>query len=840
MLRIVRSKNVKYQEVKMVEIKNIYASIDVKTQNRKFNTEPMLYGLFYEDINRAGDGGLYPEMIRNRSFDDSFFPEDLKEHDKDYANENGWVFEIQNGEGRKDWIEKQGLEVSKIPGWYAENANMILSTEEALNDSRQAALKVAFNDGGYIYNVGFCGVPVRKGEAYHLYFFAKAKEKTNLGISITGKEVIDKKEIVINGSDYERYDMDFTACDTCKDARLEISAVSASEVTFGFFSLMPVDTYKGHGLRKDLCQKLEDMKPAFLRFPGGCIVEGFSKSTAQYFRRMVGPVWNRPGVWNLWSYHSTEGLGYHEYLQLAEDLGAEALYVCNCGMTCQARNHILMNDDEIEDMLLDTLNALEYALGDVNSKWGALRASMGHPEPFRLKYLEIGNENNGEDYEKRYEIFRKKILEHYPDFIIIANTHVEEKGLELDIADEHFYDRTEWFAAHTDQYDNIDRKGPGIFVGEFAVVAGNRRTLYAALGEAMFMIGLERNQDIVKMAAYAPLFENVNYVAWEPNLIAFNGLDNYAIPSYYVWKLFGENRGEYVLDSVQESGQIYTPDLKGGPCMLGSVGVKFKNPRWNGNVADTPVHELIGRMKAVDEKEGVYTVMEPDSEQDIDRIKMFGLEGTVMITLTDDESSRSGFFETEVLAEENKSMGIGIFAAPYGERGDLKDPIWNLFTVQPIRWTIENGISKLTGGIGFRTMELVKPFEVDIEYGKYHTMKMVTDGYTLQCILDGKVAHDIELSHYDAVQMIALEDGDNIIIKLVNISEECVDVDIQLDCDICDEYSVGIICGKPEDKNTMEEPENVREHWMNKSGAKKSFVYSAPANSVNVLRLKKV
>ena len=162
-LRVVRSKNVKYQEVKMVEIKNIYASIDVKTQNRKFNTEPMLYGLFYEDINRAGDGGLYPEMIRNRSFDDSFFPEDLKEQDKDYANENGWVFEIQNGEGRKDWIEKQGLEVSKIPGWYAENANMILSTEEALNDSRQAALKVVFNDGGYIYNVRFLWCSGEKG-----------------------------------------------------------------------------------------------------------------------------------------------------------------------------------------------------------------------------------------------------------------------------------------------------------------------------------------------------------------------------------------------------------------------------------------------------------------------------------------------------------------------------------------------------------------------------------------------------------------------------------------------------------------------------------------------------
>ncbi|MBO5353861.1 MAG: alpha-L-arabinofuranosidase [Lachnospiraceae bacterium] len=716
---------------------------------------------------------------------------------------------------------------------------MSLVTEGTLNEKRQAALQVAFDTAGSIYNIGFSGVSVKKGEVYHLYFFAKTKEQVKLTCSLKEKNVLAQKDILVQGSGYNRYDLELIPDETVMNAKFVVTADEGGEVTFGFFSLMPTDTFHNHGLRKDLCEKLEAMKPAFLRFPGGCIVEGFSKSTAQYFRRMTGPVWERPGVWNLWSYHSTEGLGFHEYLQLAEDLQAEALYVCNCGMTCQARNCILMEEEEIDDLLQDTLDALEYAKGSADTKWGAVRAAMGHPEPFRLRYLEIGNENNGEEYEKRYEYFRERILKEYPDLIIIANTHVEEKGLQLDIADEHFYDRTEWFAAHADQYDKTDRQGPGIFVGEFAVVAGNRRTLYAALGEADFMIGLERNQDIVRMAAYAPLFENVDYVAWEPNLIAFNGLQNYAIPSYYVWKLFGENRGKYVLESEQESEQLYTPDLQGGPCMLGAPGVKFKNPLWNGTPADKPVHELIGHMICEDEEGKVYSITGETEGQDTEHIRMFGLEGTAMVTLTEDETSRQGTFEVEVFVESGKAVGTGIFAAPYGEREDLSDARWNLFTVQPIRWVIQDGVSKLTGGVGFRTMELAEPVPVELETETYHTMKMVTDGYTLSCILDGKVITEIELSHYATVQMVALEEDEDIIIKMVNIAEHDIAVDIHLDCLVEEEYRAGLLSGNPADKNTMENPELLTDTWRTMTGAASDFVYHAPKSSVTVLRLKK-
>lgn len=535
------------------------SKLKIKTKERRFETARDLYGIFFEDINRAGDGGLYPEMLRNRSFEDSVLPEGyIQQEDGIHVKTvSGWLDEFCNGEGLCRWVKDNNISETEIPAWYTHNAKMELELTDTLNEHRDAALRIQFEKDGSLTNTGYCGISVKAGESYSLYLFAKAKEEIGLDVAIEYQgKVLTGNSLVVSGQEYTRYDMKLTAADDCHEAQLTISCKEGGEILLGFISLMPDNTYMGHGLRTDLVEKLKGMSPKFMRFPGGCIVEGTTPSTAMRFRDTVGPAWERPSKLFLWHYRSTLGLGFHEYLQLCEDLGMEPMYVCNCGMTCQGRKSVLLEGEALDEMVQDTLDAIEYAIGSKESKWGRLRASMGHPEPFKMTYLEIGNENWGPDYEKRYNMIYKKVKELYPQIKTIANEHVEKNGCPAECVDEHFYNTTEFFAEHVNYYDDYDRKGPKIFVGEVAVNEGNYMgQLYAALGEAAFLMGIEKNQDIVTLASYAPLFENINYRAWYPNLIRFNNHQSIGIPTYYVWKMFGQNRGEYVVRSEDEGGQ---------------------------------------------------------------------------------------------------------------------------------------------------------------------------------------------------------------------------------------------------------------------------------------------
>lgn len=535
------------------------SKLKIKTKERRFETARDLYGIFFEDINRAGDGGLYPEMLRNRSFEDSVLPEGyIQQEDGIHVKTvSGWLDEFCNGEGLCRWVKDNNIPETEIPAWYTHNAKMELELTDTLNEHRDAALRIQFEKDGSLTNTGYCGISVKAGESYSLYLFAKAKEEIGLDIAIEYQgKVLTGNSLVVSGQEYTRYDMKLTAAEDCHEAQLTISCKEGGEILLGFISLMPDNTYMGHGLRTDLVEKLKGMSPKFMRFPGGCIVEGTTPSTAMRFRDTVGPAWERPSKLFVWHYRSTLGLGFHEYLQLCEDLGMEPMYVCNCGMTCQGRKSVLLEGEALDEMVQDTLDAIEYAIGSKESKWGRLRASMGHPDPFKMTYLEIGNENWGPDYEKRYNMIYKKVKELYPQIKTIANEHVEKNGCPAECVDEHFYNTTEFFAEHVNYYDDYDRKGPKIFVGEVAVNEGNYMgQLYAALGEAAFLMGIEKNQDIVTLASYAPLFENVNYRAWYPNLIRFNNHQSLGIPTYYVWKMFGQNRGEYVVRSEDEGGQ---------------------------------------------------------------------------------------------------------------------------------------------------------------------------------------------------------------------------------------------------------------------------------------------
>mgnify|MGYP003221455970 FL=1 len=548
---------------------------------------------------------------------------------------------------------------------------------------------------------------------------------------------------------------------------------------------MPDNTYMGHGLRTDLVEKLKGMSPKFMRFPGGCIVEGTTPSTAMRFRDTVGPSWERPSKLFVWHYRSTLGLGFHEYLQLYEDLGMEPLYVCNCGMTCQGRKSVLLEGEALDEMVQDTLDAIEYAIGSKESKWGRLRASMGHPEPFKMTYLEIGNENWGPDYEKRYNMIYKKVKELYPQIKTIANEHVEKNGCPAECVDEHFYNTTEFFAERVNYYDDYDRKGSKIFVGEVAVNEGNYMgQLYAALGEAAFLMGIEKNQDIVTLASYAPLFENVNYRAWYPDLIRFNNHQSLGIPTYYVWKMFGQNRGEYVVRSEDEGGRVYRPRT-GMASLESNKELRFRNPIWNGEEAKI-THELMGHVQ--DTEDGRLLQL-PDEEQ-------------LVIT-----------------------AGV--------------EKEWDAALVRPFLWKVNGGQCSLEEFGYMHDNKLTEDFAISVKPGEYHRFGYETDGKQIRLYVDGELQKEISIPYGPAFVSVVTDTKDEIIIKAVNFAGDVDPVSITLDCQVQGDYTVTLLSGEKGDENSFEEPEKVKNITVNMHGASSEFVYETPPYSVSALRLKK-
>ncbi len=512
--------------------------INVDTQNPGITISPNLYGIFYEDINHAADGGLYAELVRNRSFEDN---------DK---NADSWQT------------------------YHGATMKLVNQVKKQLNQAQRNYLEVNFTgkENSGISNEGFWGINVVQGRTYKLSFWAKGKLngklKAYLGCD-NGKKILaeaDINEKITNK--WKKYTVELTAMSNAENARLLIISEGKGIVDFDVISLFPPTfNNRENGLRPDLASMLKALHPKFFRFPGGCFVEGQqSPENAFRWERTIGPIEERPGHWNVnWGYRTTDGIGFDEYLQLAEDLGAEPLYVVNVGIWHGGFTPV----DSIQPWIDEALNALEYANGPITSKYGALRAKNGHPEPYHIKYLEIGNENNQDDptlqsdnYYKRYQLFRDAILAKYPNMHIIGNVVAWgnddpkwNSNEPVELLDEHYYRNPAWFTNNFHKYDSYDRRHHDIYVGEYAVTQGFgvNGSLDAALGEAVFMMGIENNSDVVKMASYAPIFANLNDLKWRPDMIQFNQKGAFGTPSYYVQKMMADHVGTRVLKVVQEN-----------------------------------------------------------------------------------------------------------------------------------------------------------------------------------------------------------------------------------------------------------------------------------------------
>ena len=517
--------------------------------------QPTMYGHFLEDINFAADGGLYAELVKNRSFE---FPQNLM----------GW--------------RTFGNVALKDDGPFERNPHYV-----RLSPAGHGAKCTG------IENEGFFGIGVKAGEGYRFSVWARGEnQKIRVELvntaSMGESQVMTSDVMEINSREWRKYEMVVTPKETFAKAHLRIYLVSDGSVDLEHVSLFPVDTWKGrkNGLRKDLAQALADTKPGVFRFPGGCIVEGTDLATRYNWKNSVGPVENRPLNENRWNYtfqhrlypdyFQSYGMGFFELFLLAEDMGAEPLPVVNCGLACQYQNNSEDAHVKVADLgsyVQDALDLIEFANGDTTTEWGRLRAEMGHAAPFNLKFIAVGNEQWGEEYPARLKVFVEAIRKAYPDIKIIGSSGPNSEGkdfeylwpemrkLKVDLVDEHFYRPEDWFLASGNRYDNYDRKGPKVFAGEYACHARGKKWnhFHASLLEAAFLTGVERNADVVHMATYAPLFAHVEGWQWRPDLIWYDNLRSVRSCSWHVQSLYGHNRGTNVvpltMDKKAVSGQ---------------------------------------------------------------------------------------------------------------------------------------------------------------------------------------------------------------------------------------------------------------------------------------------
>ena len=536
--------------------------LKVNVDNTIAEIQPTMYGIFFEDINFAADGGLYAEKVKNRSFEFEL-------------PKMGW---IEPNSDRHSFNKKSGIA-------------HIIRYSDTTGNHNFARIEVNDDKGYVLINEGYRGMGIKEGSSYRLSFQAAQRNSkvSAVKFELVGEDhaVLAEAVVPLDSKNWKTYEKELTANKTAEKAKLKITFEGTGELDLDMISLFPKDTWKGrkNGLRKDLVQLLADLDPGFLRFPGGCIVEGRTLDKRYQWKKTLGPVEEREVLINRWNtefahrltpdYYQSFGLGYFEYFQLAEDIGAEPLPILGVGIACQFNTGELVPMEDLDPYVQDALDLIQFANGPADSKWGKIRAEMGHPEPFNLKYIGVGNEQWGPEYIERFKVFQKAIKEKYPNMTIVSGSGPFPEGdyfdygweqlkkLDAEIIDEHYYKPPKWFRENATRYDDYDRNGPKVFAGEYAAQSvaiaspENKNNWETALSEAAFMTGLERNADVVYLTSYAPLMAHKEGWQWTPDLIWFDNLKSYGTVNYYVQKLFSNNSGTDLI-SVTKDGEDLT------------------------------------------------------------------------------------------------------------------------------------------------------------------------------------------------------------------------------------------------------------------------------------------
>jgi alpha-L-arabinofuranosidase len=784
---------------------------------------PAMWGIFFEDINLGADGGLYAELVKNRSFE---FPDGMM----------GWF--------------KVSPTMAVGEATVAEHAPQSGANRHYLRLRSEGTAPFG------VSNEGFRGIGLRQGETYDLSADVRiAAGSPRLTIELVGGDGTTLASARLEGgsSEWKQLKLSLVPKDTDPKSRLNVILDGAGTVDLDMVSLFPRKTWKDRpgGLRADMVQALADLHPGFLRFPGGCIVEGARLAVRYQWQKTLGPVSERELLVNRWNYefkhrptpdyYQSFGLGFFEYFQLAEDIGAEPLPILNCGMACQFNSGELVPLDQLSPYIQEALNLIEFANAPVTTTWGARRAALGHPEPFKMKMLGIGNEQWGPQYIERYAAFHRALKEKHPEIQLVSAAgpspqderfHYlwpELRKLGADIVDEHSYANPIWFLSHSDRYDSYDRKGPKVFFGEYAaqsdfiISTKNRNNLETALSEAAFMTGMERNADVVRMASYAPLFAHVDGWQWTPDLIWVDNLRVLHTPNYYVQQLFMRNRGDVVLPVSSDAPVKEVPPA--GRIGLGTrrSAAEFKDVRvmrdketllsssfvtgsagWSGGETWSVVDGAYRQADA--EASRSVQAGEPswrDYTLTFKARKLGGADGLVVTVYDDGAGTRAQW--------------------TLGGRGNTRHAIETQYAQQS---------------------QLLAQTPGAIETGRWYDVKVALHGRHMECFLDGKLVQSAEVLPRQTLQVYASATRDEktgeIILKVVNPGEDATDVAIKLDGVTgisSSAQAIVLTAERNETVNTFDKPASVAPMTETVSGIGTGFQRRFAPRSMTVLRI---
>lgn len=798
----------------------VTATLTIDTENAGMPVTPGLYGVSLEEINHAIDGGLYAELIQNRSFEDGVAPPNCR---------------IDAGSRR--FVTPNGLTVAycgddSIPGWLplSGGSRIAPDAQELINDKNKRSLRVTVYDtgthgrGGAVAE-GYRGIPVKKGAKYFFSCFIKnaGNRAGPLQIALeragTGARVSDVYS-VSPLPEWQRLHYTFLATADVPDARLVFSSDTVTAFWLDVVSLFSEDTWKKqrNGLRADLVEKIAALQPSFIRFPGGSFAEGYSAGTYPEWKTTIGDIAVRRHFWSFWGYGTTNGMGFHEYLQLCEDLVAEPVYVVNCGITSQSRRPRYQDIVEMDGLVQDVLDALEYANGPATSGWGAVRKANGHPEPFGLKYIQIGNENSGYEYARRYACFEKTLRERYPEVTLIATDEVP--GGNPDRVDRHFFAGTDWLMSHTPFSGTSDslpelrdvRPAP-LHIGAFsAVPPDGKATLRNAVAEACFLIEAEQAPDRVRQIAYAPLLARTDYADWLPAALCFDNEHVVETPSYLMWRLFAGNRGDEVLPT---GVTCYTkPSVTAG-----RAGIYLFDDFYEFDAL-----ALDGSTDYLTETVSGEWTVQPGG-------RLYPAPNRWNSILLGDSSA----YNYELTARFRRVKGSAPFQFRLRDTGRSGRERNYLFI------TLGSGDSRLGQQSGEVTSWLSGPASFPWEMNEWYAVRIVCKNDTVACYVNDTLLHRAVLPPVPALKAVTARDRETgtLILKVVNTAYHPERTRIDLGkAAVRGETEAITLTGKPDAGNTPEHPRRVypeRKTVVFPSGS--SFLYEFPPNSVTVLKI---
>lgn len=810
------------------------ATIRIDLARRGADIPASMYGIFFEEINHAGDGGLYAELIQNRGFEDSSLPEGYTVKGDQIFPPADRTNHLTGARPHPDLSFRWNPD--PIPAWRFEQlegsgASAELTREYPLNEASPTALKVTLPEKGRIAlsNCGFWGMNIEKGKGYYLRmntsngnrFEGRAILKL---VAEDGTELCNRPLAIDPDRTWCEYTGQLTATGSDPHARFVIELEGTGTLLLDYVSLFP-ETFRNriNGLRKDIAQTLEALHPAFVRWPGGCIVEGIDLSNRIEWKKTIGDPKNRPGIYDTWGYRATMGFGYHEFLQFCEDIGAAGMFVCNAGIGCQGRVGDACREEDLDAFIQDALDAIDYALGDGTTEWSRKRVENGHPEPFPLQYVEIGNENWGPVYEKRYDRFYRAIKAKYPRLTLISTLGLggQHRHERVDMIDPHWYVAPEFFLSSSRLFDQQERGGYAVYVGEYAVnqqVGGGN--LLGALAEAAFLSGMERNSDLVKMASYAPLLENVNDRVWPTNLIWFDSHRVMGRSSYHVQKMYAENRPDY--NTATEFEQP-----RSGVQVSGRIGLGG----WN---TDNEYRELKvtlpdGRVIEADmergwtPKGGTWSAADGTLSQEG--------PGVMRWSIWD---SPEEFSDCSISVKARKKSGDEGFILYFGMQGETG------YVLNIGGWG--NQTTAFQRMVGADMPQIPNNIAQQVETGRWYDIRIDIHGDSFTYSLDGKrmLEARIEQSRQYVVSGYDETTGEEVI-KFVNATEKPFTAGIEL----AGAESVGrtgkaivLTSGDPSDENSLDNPEKVVPEERVYKGFSERFTYTFDPWSFTVLRIK--